>query len=107
MSILIENQLLSISTMVVCGMTVAIVYDFFSLLIRRFAQGKQLIASVIRILNYFVMAIIIGEYMLFCQKGKITFSALCSLLFGLWLWRKIFCVRIYPGDKDEQKGKET
>ena len=96
MTALIQSQLFTMGIMLYCGMTVGIIYDVFSLFIRKFFEKNKVIIILIRLLNYVVIGMVIGEFLMFCQNGKINLIGMFFLAIGLWLWRKIFYGTINP-----------
>jgi len=94
MTSLIQSQAATMIVMLYCGMTIAIVYDVFTLFLDRFLLGKNVLKTLMRLGCYVVIAFIIGEFTMFCQNGKLTLYEMLFLAMGLLLWRKIFCDKI-------------
>ena len=94
MTSLIQSQFATMVVMLYCGMTVAIVYDIFSLFIQRFFSRRKSLQIIVRLVGFAVIAFVICEFLMFCENGKITFCGLSFLAIGLFLWRKIFYGKI-------------
>ena len=94
MSELISGQFSTIMVMLCCGIAIGMVDHMFTVFIVRFGGGSRLFKVVVRLCSYVIIAFIIGEFLMFCQNGKLMFYELISLVAGLSLWRKIFCDKI-------------
>jgi len=94
MSGLITSQFTTIIIMVCCGITIGIVSRVFTVFIGKFSGGSKLFSVAARLCSYVIIAFIIGEFIMFCQNGKIMFYELAGLAIGLLLWGKIFCDKI-------------
>lgn len=107
MTDLIRSQLSTIFVMTYCGLAASLVYDFFTVFIRRFAAGRRAGRAALRLLCYLVIGLLTADFFMYCQNGRITFMGAASFLLGLWLWRRFFYDIINFGEKDEQKGEKT
>lgn len=89
MTALIEEQMKTMIVMIYCGMTIAIVYDIFDTFICKFFAQKKLLNIMTMLSCYIVEAFIIGEFIMYCQNGKLIFYEMVYLALGLLLWRRI------------------
>lgn len=93
MTNLLQSQIETIILMICCGMTVGMVHRLFTAVILKTAASKTA-AFLLRLGSYIIISFIIGEFIMFCQNGKILFYEAAGLIAGLLLWRKIFCDKI-------------
>ena len=107
MTELIKSQLCVSIVMTYCGLAAALIYDFFTLFIKRIVKKSKVSKIIIRIFGYLVIGMLAADFLMYCQNGKVTFLGLVCFAFGLWLWRKFFYGIIDIGEKDEQKGEKT
>lgn len=95
MTELILEQIRTIIVMSYCGMTSGLIIDVFRLFISRFIEGSYILKIIIKIFCCIVIAFLIGDFIFYCQNGKITFLGMAAFTIGLLLWRKFFCDIIY------------
>lgn len=107
MSDLIQSQTGIIIVMIYCGMLAALIYDVFTLFIRRFIKRVKIIRIIVRLLGYAVIGFAVADFCMYCQNGKITLTGFGCFACGVWLWRKFLYDIIDEGEKHEQKGEKT
>jgi len=90
MTELIRSQIGVIIVMTYCGMTAALIYDFFTLFIERFIKKNKICKVAARVLGYVVIGMLTADFAMYCQNGKVTFMGLVCFAFGLWLWNRFF-----------------
>lgn len=95
MTELILEQIRTIIVMSYCGMTSGLIIDVFRLFISRFIEGSYILKIIIKIFCCIAIAFLIGDFIFYCQNGKITFLGMAAFTIGLLLWRKFFCDIIY------------
>lgn len=89
MTALLESQITTIIIMICCGITAGLVYEVFSVVIVKFTSGEKAKTIILRLCCYIIIAFIIGEFIMFCQNGKLMFYEFASFLAGLMLWKKL------------------
>lgn len=90
MTDLIQSQLRIIFIMGYCGLTSGLIIDVFSLFIKRFLKGHKICTAAAKIFCAIVIAFLAGEFVFYCQNGKLSFCVWAAFFAGLWLWRKFF-----------------
>lgn len=78
-----------------CGMTSGLIIDIFKLFIKRFVEHRCILKIMINFFCCIVIAFLIGDFIFYCQNGKLTFLGMAAFTTGLLLWRKFFCDIIY------------
>ena len=94
MTTLIKSQLLTAAVMLCGGMTAGLINDVFSLFARRFikttnARGRRA-RNVVKLAGYGVIGMVLADFAMYCQNGKVTLLGAVFLLAGIRLWRKYF-----------------
>lgn len=95
MTDLIYEQVETIIVMGYCGMTSGLVADVFRLFIKRFIKQNPILRAMLKIFCCIIIAFMIGDFIFYCQNGKLTFLGLAAFATGPLLWRKFFCDIIY------------
>lgn len=85
MTDLIIHQLRAICVMACCGIGTGLVIKAF----RRVWELFPKISAVIWLMCCLSTAVLIGEFLFFCQNGRLSFTAAAAYFAGLWLWKRI------------------
>ena len=65
--------------MTYCGLAAALIYDFFTLFIKRIVKKSKVSKIIIRIFGYLVIGMLAADFLMYCQNGKVTFLGLVCL----------------------------
>lgn len=84
MTVLIKKQILIIFIMFFAGMTAGMIDEVCKIANNIF----------LRIIGFMVIGCMIGEYLYYCNDGKINFVAVLSTYIGLSLWKSCICGKI-------------
>ena len=90
MTELIQSQIGVIIVMTYCGLTAALIYDFFTVFIKRFIKNNKAGQAAVRVFGYVVIGMLTADFAMYCQNGRVTFTGLVCFVTGLWLWRRFF-----------------
>ena len=87
MTELIKSQLCVIIVMTYCGLAAALIYDFFTLFIKRIVKKSKVSKIIIRIFGYLVIGMLAADFLMYCQNGKVTFSELTFTKPGVYTYK--------------------
>ena len=106
MTDLVRNQSEIFLVMGSCGLAAGLVQDVFRKFVEIRRQGN-FNAAMMELIYWIVTGFMVSEFFYFCDGGKISFLGIASFLWGLWLWKRLFCDILTPIGGRDGKEKRT